>query len=109
MRRQLQTARKYRRELEQLVISYKGEISATDGHLINEAVSAEVHAAVCRWLLRTKLESMSPGDIAKCSGEILKAKSIRNRAVERLELDRDTIQDAIDALYEVPNKAESDE
>ena len=88
MRRQLQNARKYRRELERLVTETKGEITATDAHLIDEATGAEVHASVCRWLLRTKLAKMSVGDVTKASGEIVKARSARNRAVERLGLER---------------------
>jgi hypothetical protein len=87
MRRQTQQARKYRRGLEQLVMEKHGEVSATHAHLIDEAAAAEVHACVCRWLLRTKLKDMSPSDIARCSAEIPKAKSTRNRAVERLKLD----------------------
>ena len=87
MRRQTQQARKYRRGLEALVLEAKGEVNATDAHLIDEAAQAEVHASVCRWLLRTRLDKMSVSDVAGCSGQILKAKTIRNKAVERLQLD----------------------
>ena len=86
MRRQLQSARKYRRYLEDLTVAVHGEVNATQAHLIDEATTAEVHASVCRWLLRTRLDTMKPGDIAKCSEQILKAKTVRNRAVERLQL-----------------------
>lgn len=86
MRRQLQNARKYRRELEALVLNAHGEINATHAHLVDEAAAAEVHASVCRWLLRTRLEKMSTADVARCSEQILKAKTIRNKAVERLKL-----------------------
>lgn len=87
MRRQTQNARKYRRGLEALVVKVKGEVSPTDAHLIDEAAGAEIHAAVCRWLLRTRLKEMSVSDVAKCSEQIVKAKAARNRAVERLGLD----------------------
>ncbi len=87
MRRQMQAARKYRRTLEVLVVNAKKEVNATDAHLIDEAASAEVHASVCRWLLRTRLEKMTVGDIARCSEQIVKAKAARNRAVERLHID----------------------
>jgi hypothetical protein len=87
MRRQTQQARKYRRGLEALVINTKGEVNATDAHLIDEASSAEVHASVCRWLLRTRLDKMSVSDVARCSEQIVKAKAARNRAVERLNID----------------------
>jgi hypothetical protein len=87
MRRQTQSARKYRRGLEALVVEAKGEVNTTDAHLIDEAAAAEVHASVCRWLLRTRLDTMSVSDVARCSEQILKAKTIRNRAVERLKID----------------------
>ena len=87
MRRQTQAARKYRRGLEALVMAAKGEVNATDAHLIDEAAAAEVHASVCRWLLRTRLEKMSVSDVARCSEQIVKAKASRNRAVERLKID----------------------
>jgi hypothetical protein len=106
MRRQTQAARKYRRELEQLVMDAKGEVNATDAHLIDEATTAEVHASVCRWLLRTRLEKMSVSDVARCSEQIVKAKTSRNRAVERLGLDRDRLADAIDVLYTTPERNE---
>lgn len=97
MRRQLQAARKYRRSLEALVVESKGEIKAIDAHLIDEAASAEIHASVCRWLLRTRLETMSVSDITKCSEQIMKAKNSRNRAIERLKLDVE--RNVWDALY----------
>jgi hypothetical protein len=87
MRRQTQQARKYRRGLEALVLDAKGSVNATDAHLIDEAASAEVHASVCRWLLRTRLDKMSVTDVARCSEQIVKAKAARNRAVERLKID----------------------
>lgn len=87
MRRQTQQARKYRRQLEAVTVDAKGSISTTDAHLIDEAAAAEVHASVCRWLLRTRLDKMTVSDVARCSEQIVKAKTIRNRAVERLGLD----------------------
>jgi hypothetical protein len=90
MRRQTQQARKYRRGLEELVVTKHGDISPTHAHLIDEASAAEVHACVCRWLLRTRLKDMSVSDVARCSAEILKAKTARNRAVERLQLDAES-------------------
>lgn len=86
MNRQTQQARKYRRGLEALVVDAKGQVDATDAHLIDEAAGAEVHAAVCRWLLRTRIEKMSVSDVTRCSEQIVKARAARNRAVERLRL-----------------------
>ena len=104
MRRQCQNARKYRRNLESLIVDVKGTVNVTDAHLVDEAAAAEVHASICRWLLRTRLEKMSISDIARCSEQILRSKSIRNKAVERLGLSRDRYQDAIDPLYREPEK-----
>src|SRR3954466_3124370 len=81
MRRQLQQALGYRRELEALVLEAHGEVNATAAHLIDEAAAAEVHASVCRWLLRTGMKSKDDGpamptaDVVKCSEQILKAKT----------------------------------
>ncbi len=86
MRRQLQNARKYRRGLEQAVVDIKGEVSLLDAHLIDEASGAEVHASVCRWLLRTRLEKMSTSDIARCSEQIMKSRTVRNKAVQAIGL-----------------------
>ncbi len=87
MLRQKRAACQYRRGLEKAVIEAKGEVSMVDAHLIDEASGAELHSSVCRWLLRTKLETMSVSDIARCSEQIMKARACRNRAVERLQLD----------------------
>ena len=97
MRRQLQSARKYRRALEALVVEAKEEIGVLDAHLIDEATGAEVHASVCRWLLRTRLEDMSVSDVRGCSEQIMKARTTRNRAVERLDLDAKPPSPWIDA------------
>lgn len=86
MRRQLQNARKYRRYLESLCVDAHGEVNATHAHLIDEAAAAEVHASICRWLLRQRLEKMSTSDITRCSEQIMKAKTVRNKAIERLKL-----------------------
>lgn len=87
MRRQTQNCRKYRRDLEDLVLSIRVAITPTDAHLIDEATTAEVHASVCRWLLRTRIDTMTVSDITRCSEQIVKATTARNKAVERLNLD----------------------
>lgn len=98
LRRQLAAARHYRRGLEQIVASVKGEVSLLDAHLIDEAAVAECHSEVCRYLLRNRLDEMSTPDIIACSGQVLKSKGIRNAAVRRLNLDRSP-KSVIDALY----------
>jgi hypothetical protein len=86
MRRQLQNARKYRRFLEDLVVDVRGEVNVTDAHLIDEAAKAEIHASVCRHLMRKRQDKMSVSDIARCSEQILKATTARNKAVMQLKL-----------------------
>lgn len=88
MRRQAKNALAYRRALETCVEAAKGEITITDAHLIDEATNAELHAIVCKWLLRTRLETMSVSDIARCSEQILKSKTIRNKAIQQLQLEK---------------------
>ena len=90
MRVQQSAVRKYRRALESLVTDAKGQVSTTDAHLIDEATTAEVHAAICRWLLRTRIDKMTVGDVARCSEQVVKAKHARNCAVSALHLDAPT-------------------
>jgi hypothetical protein len=78
---------KYRRDLERQVVDVKGEISHKDAHAIDTATGAVLAAAVCRWLLRNKMEKMSPADIRSCMAEITKMKEKRDAAVRLLELD----------------------
>lgn len=107
MKRQLATSRKYRRELEALVVEVKGSVNLTDAHWLDEAVGAETHCAVCRWLLRERITTMSAETILMCSREILKAKNARNKAFERLGLDRNE-QDILTALYAMHPDDEQD-
>lgn len=96
--RQTVYARKYRRDLEAAVEAAKGEINLTDAHYINEAAAAEMHGSICQWLLRERMPSMSNNDILTCSRELVQAKRTRNRAMEKLGLDRDD-RDTLAALY----------
>jgi len=98
MKRQLRTARAYRRDLEAIVVAEKDEVSLEDAHTIDEAVNAEIHSSICKWLMRERLDKMSVQDIIKCSSEIMRSKSVRNRAVDRLGLGRQA-ENQIRALY----------
>ena len=80
-------ARSYRRLLESSVIAAHGEINLTRSHYIDTAAGATLHASVCKWVLKNRIEELSPVDITKCSSMIVKAKQDRDRAVERLKLD----------------------
>ncbi len=85
LRRQLSSARQYRRTLEDLCVQVHGEVNATHAHLIDEAVGYEMHAALCRHLLREKPD-MPVADQLRCSEQIAKARSARNKAVALLGL-----------------------
>ena len=80
--------RKYRRDLEALVLATKDEINATDAHLIDTATAATVQAGVCRWLMRNKIQTMSVSDIRGTQADIVKAKERRDAAVKALQLDK---------------------
>jgi hypothetical protein len=80
--------RKYRRDLERLVLAAKDEIGVTDAHLIDTASAATIQAGVCRWLLRNKIDSMSVSDIRGTQADIVKAKERRDAAVKALGLDK---------------------
>jgi hypothetical protein len=79
--------RAYRRALEAEVLKIKCEISATDAHHIDTASAATIAAGIARWLLRTKIGSMTTGDVLACSKSITKAKQDRDAAVKALALD----------------------
>ena len=106
MRRSTQNARKYRRMLEALVVEAKGEVNSVDAHHIDTAASCEMHCGVCRSLLRNRLKSMTVSDISKCSEQIIKAKTLRDKAIERLRLDVNARDMVIDAMYTAPKGIE---
>jgi hypothetical protein len=91
--------RRYRRALEDATIEVRGEVSVTDAHLIDTATAAMVHAGICRWLLREKIDGMGATDVLACSREMLRAKETRDRSVRALRLDRDIRRNVIEALY----------
>lgn len=80
--------RAYRRTLEAEVLKVKGEITLTDGHLIDTASAATIQAGICRWLLREKIGEMNPAEIRGCTQDIVKAKERRDAAVRGLGLER---------------------
>ena len=52
-------ARAYRRALETAVLDAAGEITVMAAHHIDTAAAATAHAAICRWLLREKIATMT--------------------------------------------------
>ena len=91
--------RKYRRALESEFERVWGEVTPTAAHSIDTATGSMVHAAICRWLLRSRVNSMSTADVLKCSAEILRSKETRDRAVAKLRLDVDSKDFIIESLY----------
>lgn len=80
-------ARKYRNDLEHLVVERHGQIDAAAAHEIALAHEAFLHQAIGRWLLREKLTTMQPADVLNCSLSMLKAAELRNKAIARLKLE----------------------
>lgn len=87
MRAVKREARAYRRNLEDAVLAVHGEVDTLASHLVDTASAATMHAGICRWLLRNRLEDMTTADIRGCSGDIIKAKQARDAAVKQLKLD----------------------
>ena len=66
-------------------------------------MASEQHAAICRWLLNKKLDTMANQDIIKCSGAMANAKTLRNLAVRKLNLDERDIATP-HAMYADPSR-----
>lgn len=98
LRRQEENCRKFRRELEAAVIAVRGQISLKDALLINEACVGELHSSVCAHCLRSKFDELSVADQIKCSEGIVRGKTMRNRAYEKLGLDTSE-ESTLAALY----------
>lgn len=81
--------RQYRLGLEQAVAeANSGNVTITQAHNIDAACGHEQHLQIMRWLMRERIDKMSVGDIVKCSAAMAAARDSRNRAVERLGLDK---------------------
>ena len=91
-----------RRQIEDAVLAAKGSISLTDAAAIDSAIKHERHGQLALWYLRKHFDKLSPIEQLKFSGEIAKASEGRDRALQRLKLDRDTNDGLMDALYSRP-------
>lgn len=99
--------RQYRRFLEAACVEAHDQVDTMAAHHIDTATAGQVHAGVCRWILRNKWSKMTPQDILKCSAEILRAKEGRDRAVRLLKLGSG--KDSLDAFYSPERVATSQE
>jgi hypothetical protein len=89
-RRARDNATEYRRFLEAETMTAHGEIGVVRAHLIDAAAGFELHGGVCRWIIRNRLDKMSPLDVANVSAQLAKCRVERNRAVMALGLDTET-------------------
>ena len=84
----------FRRTLEDIVLSVKGEISLPDAASIQTALKWERHGALAlRWLTKQG-DSLKPMESLAFSREIAKASTERDKALCSIGLDRDRIRDA---------------
>ena len=92
----------FRRQLEDVVIAVKGEVSLPDAGTIQSCVRWERHACLAhRWLTK-QYNELKAIDRLKFSEAIAKASDSRDKAIRTLQLDRDSNDNIIDALYSKP-------
>ena len=113
-RRAVDNAQEYRRHLEEQTFAVHGEIGTVRAHLIDAACGLELHGGVCRWIMRKKLNDMSPTDVANVSAQLARSRVERNRTVIALKLDQtdqslwDTLEAAPVALQAPPDPEEDE-
>lgn len=89
-----------RRGLEASVKAIHGAISTMQECHINTALKWEVYGALCQLELRTHGDTLSVEKRLDISERIAKASANRDRALEKLGLDRDSKETLIAGLYE---------
>ena len=99
LRRVSSEARQYRRDLEEIVIAVKGEVSPIDAHHIDAACGFQLHAAIVRWLLLHRLDRMTTAEIIKSSEAMARARVQRNACLSLLSLDADTDSASYSLMY----------
>lgn len=90
----------FRRNLEDLVMELKGEITISDAANIQTAMKWERHGALAHRWMRLEGNDLKPLDRLAFSREIAKASTERDKALKALELDRDAKRDALTILYQ---------
>lgn len=111
LRRVSSEARQYRRDLEEIVIAVKGEVSPIDAHHIDAAAGYQLHGAIVRWLLLHRLDTMTTAEVIKSSEAMARARVQRNACLSLLALDADTDSRSFTLMYpalDVPVSAEYD-
>jgi hypothetical protein len=88
-----------RRQVEEALITVKGEINFVDAAAVNSILKWERHGLLAAHWLRHQIDKLSPSDRLKFSEAIAKASDNRDKAIRSLGLDRDKANDVLDALY----------
>jgi len=83
-----------RRQLEDAVLSNRGEIDILNAANINSAIKWERHGLLAQLWLRKEVDQLSPTERLKFSETIAKASDSRDRAIRLLDLDRNVVNDA---------------
>jgi hypothetical protein len=94
-------ANHFRRVIEAAVMQAHGEITVVQALAINTAARLERHCQVALKLLRDGRD-LATDQRCNLSREIARASAERDKAIDRLKLDRtakDSMQDALDAYY----------
>lgn len=99
----------FRRQLEDLVLAAKGQVTLMDAALIQTVLKHERHGMLAQRWLRLEEKKLKPLERLNFSREITKAAERRDKALLQLKLDRDVIKDqwkAIDAFEVSPHDLE---
>lgn len=88
-----------RRQLEDAVVTARGEVTLLDAANIQTAIKWERHGALALRWLRVQGDQLKPTDQLTFSREIARASTERDKALAALKLDRDAKDGILDALY----------
>ena len=89
----------FRRQLEDSVVSLKGEVTLTDAACIQSALRWERHACLAQRWLRIQSDELKPLDKLSFSREIARASSEGDKTLKQLGLDKIASESIIDVLY----------
>jgi hypothetical protein len=101
------TATRLRLALEAAVIDRHGSITLSQACLISTAARWERHGAVSGWLLRQHAESMTHDQRLTYSREIARASAERDKAIERLRLERDPLASLYGPIFDIPHATDA--
>jgi len=82
---------KLRKQIEDLLLEIKGEVSLIDAASVQTALRWERHGLLCQRWLTKEFKTLSPSDRLNFSREIARASGERDKALDRLGIDKLTI------------------